>query len=455
MNVAVNKIKQSLNPCKGALSGLALAATIFCPLVRAENIDSLAAVSPRKAQIASMIESTHIISEGGGKVNQDSIARLLGQFYFDQYRHFQDPRAPYFMFLTKDRNLAMGVGGLIRMRGYFDWDGSMGQSGFAPYLIPVQKNPTEMKKLWSTPAGTGLFMTVIGSNSWAGDFIGFIQADFSGYDNRGFKLKKAYLQNKHWTVGYATTTFEDTAAEPPTVDGSGSNGVNKRTNVLMRYTNTFRDRWTVAGSFEFPSSSIADNGTDTKACADYVPDIAAMAQYQWDEGDSHVRISGLGRVLTYRDMLTSTNHNIFGWGLQLSSVIKVAPPFNLFGIVSYGRGHASYTADLGISSFDLVTRPGQPGVLYAPNAAGYVAGAQYYFSKKVFTNLALSEQRYYPKYNPDDTQYKYGLYGAWNVFWNITPRFEVAGELLLGKRKDFNGEQGTAKRFTAMFMFSF
>ncbi len=128
MNVAVNKIKQSLNPCKGALSGLALAATIFCPLVRAENIDSLAAVSPRKAQIASMIESTHIISEGGGKVNQDSIARLLGQFYFDQYRHFQDPRAPYFMFLTKDRNLAMGVGGLIRMRGYFDWDGSMGQT---------------------------------------------------------------------------------------------------------------------------------------------------------------------------------------------------------------------------------------------------------------------------------------------------------------------------------------
>ncbi len=75
------------------------------------------AVYPRNWRIAS---GTHT----------DSIMKRLNTFYIDQFRHFQDPRAPYFMFMSKDGKLAMGVGGLIRMRGYFDWDGLCPQAAF-------------------------------------------------------------------------------------------------------------------------------------------------------------------------------------------------------------------------------------------------------------------------------------------------------------------------------------
>ena len=413
------------------------------------------ALTPEEARRAAMINATHIITESGATVSLDSVLRRLNTFYLDQYRHFKDPRAPYFMFMSKDGKLAMGVGGLVRMRGYFDWNGSLPASGFAPYLINIPKDPTQKNKLWATPAGTGLFFTVLGNSSAFGDYMAFIQADFSGYNNRDFKLKKAYFQTKHFTFGYATTTFEDTQAEPATIDGAGPNGVNSKTNVLARYTTNLNKHWSVAAGLEFPSSSIKADGEYTKACNDYIPDVAGWIQYRWNNDASHVRLSAMGRTLSYRDLVEEKNHNIIGWGLQLSSVVKVLPQFNLFGIASIGQGHSSYTTDLACDSFDLVSRVGEPGKLYAPKAVGYVFGAQYYFKPNLFVNMALSEQRYYPKYNPHDSTYKYGLYGAWNIFWDITPRFEIGAEYLAGKRMNFNGDHANANRITAMMMFSF
>ena len=417
--------------------------------------DTTKVLPPDIQRIENMIGSTHVITNAS-REQEDSINRMLNRFYYDQYRHFQDPRAPYFLFMSRNGNLALGVGGVIRMRGYFDWNGSIPTSGFSPYFITIPKDPTHDRSISANPSGTALYFTLLGHNSIFGDYLGYIEAGFSGYNNRDFKLKKAYIQVGDWTAGYATTTFEDTKAEPSTIDGAGANGKNTRTNVLVRYLHTFKgNHWSVAGSFEFPSSSIDADGTYTRACADYVPDIAAFAQYQWDGGSSHIRISGLGRVLTYRNLLAEKNQDIFGWAAQLSGVVKVLPQLNIYGIASIGQGHESYTTDLVGGSFDLIAKPGQVGELYAPTAAGYVFGASYYFSPKLFSNLALSEQRYYPRQNPDNSQYKYGLYGAINLFYDVTPRFEIGAEYLVGKRMNFDGTHGNANRVTAMMMLSF
>ncbi len=52
---------------------------------------------------------------------------------------------------------------------------------------------------------------------------------------------------------------------------AGPNGVNSRANVLLRYTTTFKKKWTVAASFEFPKSSIAADGEYTKAAVTMSP----------------------------------------------------------------------------------------------------------------------------------------------------------------------------------------
>lgn len=349
----------------------------------------------------------------------------------------------------------MGVGGQIKVRGYFDWNGSIPSVGFSPYLIPIPKDPAKMRNLSASASGTGLFFTILGTNKILGDYMGYFQADFSGYNNRGFRIKKAYLTIRDWTAGYAVTTFEDTKAEPETVDGAGPNGINSRKNVLVRYLHTFKKHWSVAGSVEFPSAAITTSDTTTQACDSYIPDLAAFVQYQWNGGQSHVRLSGLLRTLTYRDLIVGRNYNVIGWGVQLSAVINVVPQFNLFGILSTGKGHASYTTDLGIGNFDLIGYKDRPGKLYAPLAAGFVFGMQYYFKPNLFSNIALSEQTYYPKSNPHDNQYKYGFYGVANIFWDITPRFEIGLEYLHGRKREFNHARGDADRVMALMMLSF
>lgn len=411
-------------------------------------------ISVADKRIKAMGNDTHVISVGG-ESTPDSLARLLNIFYYDQFRHFQDPRAPYFMFLSKNGDLAFGVGGQVKVRGYFDWNGSIPNEGFIPYDIPIPKNPSSMRALSASASGTGLFFTLLGNNRLLGNFMAYFQADFNGYNHRGFRIKKAYVTFKDWTAGYAVSTFEDTQAEPATVDGSGPNGINSRKNILVRYMHGFKNKWKIAASVEFPSQSLSADGVHTEACTPYIPDLIAFAQYQWNEGSSHLRLSGLLRTLTYRDLVTRINHNITGWGLQLSTVINPLPSLNIYGILSTGQGHASYTTDLGNGDFDLIPFLGQPGKLYAPWAAGIVAGVQYYFNQKVFTNIAFSEQTYYPKPVPDDSSYKYGLYAVGNVFWDITPRIELGLEYLHGKRKNFNGEFGSADRVMAMFMISF
>ena len=44
----------------------------------------------------------------------------------------------------------MGIGGAVRMRGYYDWGGAMPSAGFSPYLIPMTPDPASMRHLDAT-----------------------------------------------------------------------------------------------------------------------------------------------------------------------------------------------------------------------------------------------------------------------------------------------------------------
>ncbi len=198
-------------------------------------------------QIASELESNKIVFIDGKPASDeiqhhvDSIRQVISDFYYDQFRHFQDPGAPYFLFMSKDSQLAMGIGGVVRMRGYYDWDGAMPTNAFAPYMIPMQPDPTNMRHFGTTPSGTALYFRVIGRNKQLGNYQLYIQADFSGYQGRDFKLKKAYAIVNDFTIGYASSTFSDPAAETPIVDAQGANNKIGTTSVLVRYMPVIRN----------------------------------------------------------------------------------------------------------------------------------------------------------------------------------------------------------------------
>ena len=179
-----------------------------------------------------------------------------------------------------------------------------------------------------------------------------------------------------------------------------------------------------------------------------------FGQYNWGHGE-HARLSGIMRSIPYRNLVTGERKTVVGWGIQASTVFY---PFNrlaLYGMVSTGKGYESYMADMSIGAYDLVTDNTTPGRLYAPLALGLNFGLKYNFTPSVYACAALGRVGYYPDYKVEGTDYRYGLYGAFNIFWDMSPRLQVGAEYLIGSRHNFNGEHNHANRVDFLFQFSF
>lgn len=432
--------------------------TIFVAAgMSAQTVDtSMNTMTPEEISQASLMDEHKVVFTGDGQQAQaDSVRRMIEMFYVDQFRHFQDPLAPYFLLMSRDANLAMGVGGAVRMRGWVDFDGAVPVNGFCPYMIQVPSDPTLRRRIGGTPGGTSFFMRVIGFNDLVKNFNAYIQCDFSGPDNVGFKLKKAYVTVQDWTVGYATTTFSDPAAEVPTIDGAGPNGKASKTAMLIRWMHDFSKHWSAAASVEMPSSKVDADGTRTRVLNDWMPDYVAFLQYGWNHSQ-HLRLSGMIRTIPYRDLVAGVNRNIIGWGTQLSTIVHPVNRLALYGEVNYGQGYSSYMGDLSIGNYDLVPTAAIPGRLHAPRTLGAACGLKYNFRYNLYSCVAYGHARYF---NHDaefaDTDYKFGRYVAANLFWEPTARLQLGVEYLWGQRNDFNGEHGHANRVDALFQFSF
>lgn len=418
---------------------------------------SAMAISPAEKQLMAAKKSHHIVDITPGQP-ADSVSeeKLIDMFYYDQFRHFQDPLAPYFMLMSKTHQYAMGVGGVVRMRGWYDWNGAMQNSAFIPYNIQIPNDPTKDRWFGTTPAGTALFVSVFGRHTKFGRYQLYIEANFNGYGSRDFHLKKAYASVNDWTLGYTNSTFSDPAAQPPTVDAQGPNSETSDTNLLLRWMHTFKNHYVVAASVETPNGAIPSLADTYTGCNDYMPNFAAFAQYQWS-GGQHVRLSGVVRGLEYRDLVEGKNYKKTGWGVHLSTVFHPVEPLTVYGAIITGEGIGSLINDLQNSPMDLVGDTERHGRMFAPLSLGWYAALQYHFRPNIFSTLVFSEERFLPKHEPtyENLTYKYGLYGAANVFWNITPRCQAGLEYNFGKRQDIDREHRWTNRVSLMAQFSF
>jgi len=444
-----------------AIISLSVAATAYSFTSNAPAGELPSNATAEQEQQEMLKRNHHIIASGASvdSLSRDSIRKTIEMFYIDQFRNYQDPQSPYFLMLSKDSKLAMGIGGSVRMRVWGDFSGSIPANGFIPYLIPIPSDPTLRKGIGYTPAGSTLFVRVVGRDLPMGNIIAYMEGKFDGYDNVGFRLKKAYVTLNDWTIGYAPTSFSDPMSQLPTIDGAQPNSYINHTTVLVRWMHSFRKNWMAAASVEFPSGNQFDDAdiTTSRSEKSYIPDFAGFLQCSWRNGAGHVRLSALARVLTYRDLVVGKNKNIFGWGLHISSVVPVGCNLSVYAGANTGRGYSSYTGALSVAKIDLMPDVYNTGQMYAPQIFGWCAGMKYNFQRNIYACVGFSESFLYARDSgkiPGDT-YKYGTYAVANCFWEITPRISVGVEYLHGMRKNYDGSSGSANRVDAMFQLSF
>lgn len=432
---------------------LALSAASLCFSANAQSLQD--------AHTDSLIHSTKIIGIDGGRSTLTAddtlrVYRQIAKFYYDQFRHTQDPGSPYFLFISKENSMAMGIGGCVRMRGWYDIGAAVPGNGFSPYSIPMNPDPANRNKLGTTPSGTCLFFRLIGNNNLFGDYQAYIEANFNGYGGRDFHLKKAYVSFRDFTVGYASSSFSDPNAVSPTVDAAGPNNKLDHTTVLVRYSPRLASHVLAGVSVESPDTYVGADAVRTEARSSYIPDFAGFIQYDWGvEHSQHVRFSAVYRSLPYRDLVDAANCNKTGWGVQLSSVSHPANPLTLYVTANYGAGYAGMGGDLLAGAYDLVGDPDRPGRLYAPRSFGWSLGLQYNFTHNLFMSVTGSQTRFLPSKAVDPGEYKYGMFGAVNVFYNPVPRVQIGAEFDLGKRQDFSRHHRYARRVGLMAQVSF
>lgn len=373
-----------------------------------------------------------------------------------QLPRFQDPRAPRFILTDRKGRFALGIGGYVKTTAEYDFGGIVNDVDFYPALIPNQGSGDYARNQFQMDITTSnLFLQLVGRTKRLGDFVVHVGGNFRGSGNT-FQLRNAYASFLGFTIGYTWGSFMDAAAEPATIDFAGPGGMTIYHATQIRYQCSFLKHWKAVVGVEIPDV----NGTTTSdftITTQRMPNFTAYGQYDWN-AQSHIRVGGIIRRMTYNSLLDKKAYSQTGWGVQSSITFNFLRNFQAFGQFAYGEGIASFMNDLSNLNLDLVPDPAKKGHMQVLPMMGWYGGLQYNFSPKVFMTVAYSESRLYadngyPAKSSED--FERGRYLVTNIFWNATPNLQAGAEYLRGKRIDFNNQGRHANRINLSMQYSF
>ena len=387
---------------------------------------------------------------------QTSDNEIIKAMYEANGRHFQDPRAPRFLFMDRKGKVALGIGGYVKGTMSVDMGGISDNLDFVTADIPVPKQADMLNQFQMDASTSRLFLKLVGRNTAVGNFSVYVESDFRGKDGHQYdlRLRQAYIRLGNLLFGRTRSTFADGAAGPPTIDFEGPSGSVSKKNTMIQYKQQIDKNWSWAASIESPSESYTVVKNESKSIKQRIPDIPAYMQYEWNDGQSHIRLSGLFRALSYRNLVKAENEYVIGWASQLSGMIAFSPRIIFYYQAAYGKGYADYLNDLGGSGYDLIP-DGDGGKLKSPYALGIVGGLQYNLCKNFFVSASYSQCRLYDQASLSDSAYKYGQYVAANAFYTPFSNCQVGIEFLYGNRHNHDGESGNAHRLNAMIQYNF
>lgn len=418
-----------------------VAGIAFVPLAAQTSVPSDTFLIPERAILVS---GTHTNS-----------GDLIGVLYNTEDIHFSDPQPPRFLFIDRQGKVALGIGGTLKGTAGYYFNGEIDDgAGFTTFDIPVPNDPAKRQRFYGDVSHSSIFLQLVGRTTKFGYYQMYVQTQFTG-DNGGYGVvvKQAWASLGNVTMGLARSSFVDPSAGTPTIDSQGPSGEMAGKNLLVRYAKKFGKNWRFAISAEVPKYTTTSQAS-VSAISQRVPDIPVNIQYAWNNGASHVRLSGLVRNLYYRDMVTSQNRSQFGWAVQLSGLVDCNGALQVYYQGALGRGYGRYVNDLSGNGYDLVYSQ-TPGKMEAPKTLNYELGVRYNVTPNLFFASSFSQARLYDLAHLGPDTYRYGQYISASGFYNITSDLQVGLEYLHGNRKDFSGQSGKANRIEAMLKYNF
>ena len=281
----------------------------------------------------------------------------------------------------------------------------------------------------STPTGVGTFNTKL-------------EMDFYAYDggrNR-LRLRHAYGEYAGWLIGQTWSTFMDLDNLPETVDFNGPIGAPFSRRTMIRYTYADAkagNKFTIA--LEDPEDQFGGGSANEK-----MPQLVARFDKTFGWGAVNARVLAHEKRSVLESGASQTKR---GFGFGVGASYKLTDKDVLMG--QYTRVDGDVDQLYGSNGYAIDTTTG--AISFDKNQ-GLVLGYAKTFSDQLRGTVVLGLNRGKSAQALDNrslTQFHLGM------IYSPLKNVELGGELIMGKRKNFNDETGTLTRFDLMGRYSF
>ncbi|SHF72043.1 Porin subfamily protein [Flavobacterium fluvii] len=331
----------------------------------------------------------------------------------------------------------------MRPTQILDKDGNEYQSQGA-FFMSVRQTTFGIKNYLDTPMGqikTHFEFDLFGMGKEAG--------------NTAFRLKHAYAELGKFGAGQTNSLYTDTDVYPNIVEFMGPNALPFLRNVQVRYTPISNQNHSLAIAIERPGAT-ADQGQygkdftyttllDNIKPRFSVPDLTA--EYRYSSTWGYLELAGIVRSMKWEDHNTDQydlTGSAVGWGLSLSTRLKVCEKIIFHGAFTTGAGIQNYMndadADVGIKrQYD---NPKAPIKGVAIPMVGVVTYFDINWSEKLSSAIGYSILNNTTTEAQLSTAYKKGQYASVNLLYSPVKDCILGPELQWGMRdnNDFGGD---------------
>lgn len=269
------------------------------------------------------------------------------------------------------------------------------------------------------------------------------------------RLRHAYGQWRDWLMGQTHSLFMNVDSVPNTLDYSGPCGMIFLRNPQIRWS-TISDSRTFALAIEAPASSV-DHDIPSPAEIqgdDKLPDLTT--QYRVDKDWGNVSLAGILRRVGVEYLNAPSGPEgagDIGWGLNLTSRIKVHSSDQINFGIAYGHGFGTYIDDSGAD----VVADIRAGTIQATSLPilGLLAYYDHRWSER--WNSAIGYSRMQIRTSPFQSSgtFRVGEYASLNLLYAADTHILLGGELLWGRRRNRSGERGDDIRTHVSFRYHF